>query len=171
MAVAQWRLAGRGQQRVGRSGQAGRHGADRALSSDQTPQATVAVARWPAARSTATYYRTNVRSAGVAWCAGFGRFGGIGGPIIAASLAFNSIFFVLVALAVLGALLALCVPTSTRTAQREGAANADAREASWSARPSDPLIAPGGPDSPVPPGDCQAAPVAGGRDAARSAIS
>ena len=74
-------------------------------------------------------------------------------------------------LAVLGALLALCVPTSTRTAQREGAANADAREASWSARPSDPLIAPGGPDSPVPPGDCQAAPVAGGRDAARSAIS
>jgi len=39
----------------------------------------------------------------------------------------NSIFYVLGALAVLGALLALCVPTSTRTAQRERAAfDADA---------------------------------------------
>ena len=27
------------------------------------------------------YYRTNVRSAGVAWCAGFGRLGGVGGPM------------------------------------------------------------------------------------------
>lgn len=103
-----------------------------ALSSDQTPQATVTGARWPAARSTATYYRTNVRSAGVAWCAGFGRLGGIGGPIIgglliAASLALNSIFYVLVALAVLGPLLALCVPTSTRTAQREPDADAAKR--------------------------------------------
>ena len=30
----------------------------------------------------ANYYRTNVRSAGVAWCAGFGRLGGVGGPLI-----------------------------------------------------------------------------------------
>ena len=76
----------------------------------------------------ATYYRTNVRSAGVAWCAGFGRLGGIGGPIIgglliAAGLALNSIFYVLVALAVLGAVLALFVPTAARTAQRERAAS------------------------------------------------
>jgi AAHS family benzoate transporter-like MFS transporter len=82
----------------------------------------------------ATYYRTNVRSAGVAWCAGFGRLGGIGGPIIgglliAAGLALNSIFYVLVALAVLGAVLALFVPTAARTAQRERAASdADSAE-------------------------------------------
>lgn len=77
----------------------------------------------------ATYYRTNVRSAGVAWCAGFGRLGGIGGPIIGgllitAGLALNSIFYVLVALAVLGAVLTLFVPTAARTAQREQAASA-----------------------------------------------
>src|SRR3712207_4245967 len=57
----------------------------------------------------ATYYRTNVRSAGVAWCAGFGRLGGIGGPLIggllvASGIALNSIFYVLTAMAVLGAL-------------------------------------------------------------------
>ncbi|RBY83851.1 MFS transporter [Geodermatophilus sp. TF02-6] len=65
----------------------------------------------------ATYYRTNVRSAGVAWCAGFGRLGGIGGPLIggvlvASGIALNSIFYALTALAVCGALLALLVPTS-----------------------------------------------------------
>jgi MFS transporter, AAHS family, benzoate transport protein len=65
----------------------------------------------------ATYYRTNVRSAGVAWCAGFGRLGGIGGPLIggllvASGIALNTIFYVLTALAVLGALLTLLVPTA-----------------------------------------------------------
>jgi AAHS family benzoate transporter-like MFS transporter len=33
----------------------------------------------------ANYYRTNVRSAGVAWTAGFGRIGGITGPILGVS--------------------------------------------------------------------------------------
>jgi len=65
----------------------------------------------------ATYYRTNVRSAGVAWCAGFGRLGGIGGPLIggllvSSGMALNSIFYVLTALAVVGALLTLVVPTA-----------------------------------------------------------
>ncbi|MCV2489851.1 MFS transporter [Geodermatophilus sp. YIM 151500] len=65
----------------------------------------------------ATYYRTNVRSAGVAWCAGFGRLGGIGGPLIggllvASGIALNSIFYVLTALAVVGSLLTLLVPTA-----------------------------------------------------------
>lgn len=63
----------------------------------------------------ATYYRTTVRGAGVAWCAGFGRLGGVGGPLVggllvAAGLALDSIFFVLVALAVLGTLLTLAIP-------------------------------------------------------------
>jgi AAHS family benzoate transporter-like MFS transporter len=63
----------------------------------------------------ANYYRTNVRGAGVAWCAGFGRLGGVGGPLlggflIAAGLALNSIFYVLAGIAVLGFILTLLVP-------------------------------------------------------------
>jgi AAHS family benzoate transporter-like MFS transporter len=63
----------------------------------------------------ANYYRTNVRSAGVAWCAGFGRLGGVAGPLVggllvAAGLALTSIFYVLVGLGVFGALLTLLVP-------------------------------------------------------------
>jgi AAHS family benzoate transporter-like MFS transporter len=63
----------------------------------------------------ANYYRTNVRGAGVAWCAGFGRLGGVGGPLlggfmIAEGFALNSIFYILAALAILGAILTLVVP-------------------------------------------------------------
>jgi MFS transporter, AAHS family, benzoate transport protein len=74
----------------------------------------------------ATYYRTNVRSAGVAWCAGFGRLGGIGGPLIGgllvtSGIALNTTFYVLTALAVVGALLTLVVPTAdARHAQAAG---------------------------------------------------
>ncbi|WP_433506661.1 MFS transporter [Pseudonocardia halophobica] len=69
----------------------------------------------------ATYYRTSVRGAGVAWCAGFGRLGGIGGPLIgglliASGLALNSIFYVLTVLAVVGALLTVVVPKTARPA-------------------------------------------------------
>ena len=67
----------------------------------------------------ANYYRTNVRGAGVAWCAGFGRLGGIGGPLVggllvAAGLALNSIFYVLAGAALVGALLTLLVPVARR---------------------------------------------------------
>src|SRR6266478_5152869 len=63
----------------------------------------------------ANYYRTNVRGAGVAWCAGFGRLGGVGGPmlgglLIGAGLALDSIFYVLAGLGLLGVLLTLLVP-------------------------------------------------------------
>jgi AAHS family benzoate transporter-like MFS transporter len=63
----------------------------------------------------ANYYRTNVRAAGVAWCAGFGRLGGIGGPMlgsamIGAGLQLDSIFYVLAGLGLLGAALTLLVP-------------------------------------------------------------
>src|SRR5205085_8710785 len=55
----------------------------------------------------ANYYRTNVRGAGVAWCAGFGRLGGVGGPmlgglLIGAGLALDSIFCALAGLGLLG---------------------------------------------------------------------
>lgn len=64
----------------------------------------------------ANYFRTNVRGAAVAWCAGFGRLGGVGGPLlggllVAAGLALNSIFFILATLALLGVILTLLVPT------------------------------------------------------------
>lgn len=75
----------------------------------------------------ANYYRTNVRAAGVAWCAGFGRLGGIGGPmlgslLISAGLQLDAIFFVLAGLGLLGALLTLLVPM----ARAQGAAIAPA---------------------------------------------
>lgn len=83
----------------------------------------------------ANYYRTNVRAAGVAWCAGFGRLGGIGGPVlgstmIGAGLALDSIFYVLAGLGVLGMLLTLLVPMARgqiETRRARGAAAAAVR--------------------------------------------
>ena len=68
----------------------------------------------------ANYYRTNVRGAGVSWCAGFGRLGGVGGPLlggflIGAGLALNSIFYVLAGLALFGAVLTMLVPVARRS--------------------------------------------------------
>ncbi len=65
----------------------------------------------------ANYYRTNVRAAGVAWCAGFGRLGGIGGPVlgsflIGANLPLDAIFYVLGGIGIVGVLLTLLVPMS-----------------------------------------------------------
>jgi AAHS family benzoate transporter-like MFS transporter len=67
----------------------------------------------------ANYYRTNVRAAGVAWAAGFGRLGGVGGPLIGgiligAGLAVQQIFFILAGVALLGTLFVLLVPVSRR---------------------------------------------------------
>lgn len=69
----------------------------------------------------ANYYRTNVRAAGVAWCAGFGRLGGIGGPmlgslLIGAGLQLDAIFYVLAGLGLFGVLLTLAVPLSRSAA-------------------------------------------------------
>jgi AAHS family benzoate transporter-like MFS transporter len=78
----------------------------------------------------ANYYRTNVRAAGVAWCAGFGRLGGIGGPMlgstmIGAGFALDSIFYVLAGLGVLGVLLTLLVPMArAQIEQRRGGVEA-----------------------------------------------
>jgi AAHS family benzoate transporter-like MFS transporter len=63
----------------------------------------------------ANYYRTNVRAAGVAWCAGFGRLGGIGGPmlgsaLISLGLPLNSIFYILASIGTVGIVLTLLVP-------------------------------------------------------------
>lgn len=71
----------------------------------------------------ANYYRTNVRAAGVAWCAGFGRLGGIGGPmlgslLISAGIQLDSIFYVLAGIGLFGVLLTLLVPMARSAANR-----------------------------------------------------
>jgi AAHS family benzoate transporter-like MFS transporter len=63
----------------------------------------------------ANYYRTNVRGAGVAWCAGFGRLGGVGGPLlggllIGTGLPLDSIFYILAAIGIVGTVLTMLVP-------------------------------------------------------------
>jgi AAHS family benzoate transporter-like MFS transporter len=68
---------------------------------------------------TAGYYPAPMRGAGVAWCAGFGRLGGVAGPLLggfllAAGLAVNVIFLVLAGIGLVGALITLLVQRSNR---------------------------------------------------------
>ena len=61
------------------------------------------------------YYQTNNRAAGVAWAAGFGRLGGIAGPLVGgflltAGLDISWIFLTFAAVAVLGAVVTALVP-------------------------------------------------------------
>lgn len=65
----------------------------------------------------ANYYPTRARGAGVAWCAGFGRLGGIVGPIIggalvAAGVGGSTAFQIFAGVAVLGAVVTVAVPRS-----------------------------------------------------------
>ena len=61
------------------------------------------------------YYPTTARAAGVAWCAGFGRLGGIFGPLIGglllgAGIASSTAFYLFAGVALLGALVTTTVP-------------------------------------------------------------
>lgn len=61
------------------------------------------------------YYETRARAAGVAWCAGFGRLGGIVGPIIGglligAGLTNNVNFYIFAGIALAGAVVTFFVP-------------------------------------------------------------
>lgn len=65
----------------------------------------------------ANYYPTSARAAGVAWCAGFGRLGGILGPVIGGLLVGSGVgggtaFRIFAAVAVIGAVVTLLVPRS-----------------------------------------------------------
>ena len=68
------------------------------------------------------YYRTNVRGAGVAWGAGFGRIGGVGGPILGGALAvafatdLHMIFYVVAGISLVGMILTLITPPPKREA-------------------------------------------------------
>lgn len=69
----------------------------------------------------ANYFPTSVRASAVAWCAGFGRLGGIGGPLIgglliAAGLSIQAILLVLAVLALMGAVLTMLMPRAGRRA-------------------------------------------------------
>ena len=77
-----------------------------------------------------THYPTPVRSAGVAWVAGFGRLGGIGGPLVGGMLVasgaeLDSIFYLLAGLALLGGLLTLAVPSARRVVTAPAAGRAE----------------------------------------------
>lgn len=68
------------------------------------------------------YYMTAVRAAGVAWCAGFGRLGGIFGPLIggflmAAGVANQAALYIFAGVAVAGSLVTLFVPKRQETAE------------------------------------------------------
>ncbi|MFC9249865.1 MFS transporter [Amycolatopsis thailandensis] len=66
------------------------------------------------------YYPTRARAAGVAWCAGFGRLGGIVGPVIGgvligAGLGGTTAFYVFAAVAAIAAVVTLTVPRAHQT--------------------------------------------------------
>ncbi|GAB3032624.1 benzoate transporter [Nocardioides flavus (ex Wang et al. 2016)] len=63
----------------------------------------------------ATQFPTPMRGAAVAWAAGFGRLGGVSGPLLgglflAAGVGVSSVFYVLAGLALVGAVLSVLVP-------------------------------------------------------------
>lgn len=65
------------------------------------------------------YYPTSARAAGVAWCAGFGRLGGILGPLVGgvlmgAGLSSQASFYVFAGIAVLGTAVTWSVPSRKR---------------------------------------------------------
>ena len=66
------------------------------------------------------YYPTTARAAGVAWCAGFGRLGGIVGPIVGgvlvgAGVGGSTAFQLFAAVSLVGALVTSLVPRSRHT--------------------------------------------------------
>lgn len=74
------------------------------------------------------YYTTKVRAAGVSWCAGFGRLGGIFGPVIGGLLlgalgvgGGAPAFYVFAGVAAFGALMCLLVPQHRSEAVQEKA--------------------------------------------------
>lgn len=77
------------------------------------------------------YYTTNARAAGVSWVAGFGRIGGVLGPLVggwlvALGLGGGSAFYIFGGVALLGALVTLGVPRQRALEQAARAVDAPA---------------------------------------------
>jgi AAHS family benzoate transporter-like MFS transporter len=75
------------------------------------------------------YYTTNARAAGVSWVAGFGRIGGVLGPLIggwltAAGIGGSTAFYIFGGVALFGALVTLAVPRQSRLERAASAADA-----------------------------------------------
>jgi len=75
----------------------------------------------------ANYYDSTARAAGVSWCAGFGRLGGILGPLlggllISAGLGGGTAFYVFAGVAIVGTLVTACVPMKSSRGQLDDAA-------------------------------------------------
>lgn len=76
---------------------------------------------------TSNYYTTNARAAGVAWCAAFGRLGGIFGPLIGgwlvgAGIGGATAFYIFAGVALFGAVMTTCVPRQRALERVESAA-------------------------------------------------
>jgi AAHS family benzoate transporter-like MFS transporter len=75
------------------------------------------------------YYNSAARGAGVAWCAGFGRLGGIFGPLIgglliAAGVQNHVAFYVFAAVAIVGAMVTAFVPLRNSETQLPASSSA-----------------------------------------------
>lgn len=84
------------------------------------------------------YYTTNARAAGVSWVAGFGRIGGVLGPLIggwlaAAGIGGSTAFYIFGGVAVFGALVTFAVPRQRRLEEAERTAEQLAGHPSGSA--------------------------------------
>ncbi|EMY32407.1 MFS family benzoate membrane transporter [Arthrobacter crystallopoietes BAB-32] len=71
------------------------------------------------------YYQTSVRAAGVAWCAGFGRLGGIVGPLLGGFLLAGGVrsqtaFYIFAGIALAGALVTMFLPPRPETGEPSG---------------------------------------------------
>lgn len=96
------------------------------------------------------FYTTRTRAAGVAWCAGFGRLGGILGPLLgglllSAGVTGQTAFYLFAVVALLGAVVTALVPRP-RGAAADGAGSPAAEALAATSAP-DP--APGGESEPV----------------------
>ena len=84
---------------------------------------------------TSNYFDTSARAAGVAWCAGFGRLGGIVGPVatglmIGAGFGPTWAFGMFAGVAIIGVICTMAIPKSPaveKTITTEPAASADSR--------------------------------------------
>lgn len=87
------------------------------------------------------YYTTNARAAGVSWVAGFGRIGGVLGPLIggwlaAAGVGGSTAFYIFGGVAIFGALVTVLVPRQRQLEAAEQAAEQETGQAVPTAQPA-----------------------------------